>query len=207
MVILPVLASRRPASTRHIRQLPTTVKPGMPAIVRNLDARPLGSLDGVEPLAVGKFDFVSVDQDVGMEFRSWESGRGSGGLEACPLHFLCFSLTVSRRAATAPFHRHFFHRVRPAYPRIGAFDVFFQFAAELADGVLDGPGGAVGQAANGGAGNDADRVGDLQQQVEVLQPAPAGADAARSSARAQWVPSRQGVHWPQLSWAKKRQLL
>ena len=28
-----------------------------------------------------------------------------------------------------------------------------------------------------------------------------------SISRAQRVPSRQGVHWPQLSWAKNRQLL
>ena len=61
--------------------------------------------------------------------------------------------------------------------RIGPPDVIFQFAAELADGVLDGPGGAVGQAANRRAGNDADRVADLQQQIEILQPAAAGLDA------------------------------
>ena len=61
--------------------------------------------------------------------------------------------------------------------RVGALDVLFELAAELADRVLDRPGGAVGQAADRGAGHDADRVADLQQQVEILQPALAGLDA------------------------------
>ena len=35
----------------------------MPAVVRNLDAGPLGGLNAVEPLAGGELDFVSVDDD------------------------------------------------------------------------------------------------------------------------------------------------
>ena len=39
----------------------------------------------------------------------------------------------------------------------GPLDVVLELAAELADRVLDRPGGAVGQAADRGAGHDADR--------------------------------------------------
>ena len=50
-------------------------------------------------------------------------------------------------------------------------------AAELADGVLDRPAGAVGQAADRRARHDADLVADLFEDVQVLQPALAAADA------------------------------
>jgi hypothetical protein len=35
----------------------------MPAIIRDRDPRPLGRLNGVEPLLVAKLDFASVDDD------------------------------------------------------------------------------------------------------------------------------------------------
>ena len=45
------------AATRHDRQ------PGMPAVVRNLDAGALGSLDAVEALLVADFDFAAIYED------------------------------------------------------------------------------------------------------------------------------------------------
>ena len=49
------------AATAHDRQA------GVVAVVRDLDARPLGGLDGVDAPAVGQFDFASVDGDLGHE--------------------------------------------------------------------------------------------------------------------------------------------
>ena len=49
---------------------------------------------------------------------------------------------------------------------IRALDVIFELAAEFADGVFDGPGGAVGQATNGRTGDDANCVADFQKQIQ-----------------------------------------
>ncbi len=47
-------------STRHMRQLPAIVRPGMPAVVRDLDAEPLRGLDDGE--AVFDLDLSAVDR-------------------------------------------------------------------------------------------------------------------------------------------------
>src|ERR1700730_4811514 len=54
---------------------------------------------------------------------------------------------------------------------LSAANVFLQFPAELADDVLDRPAGAVGEAANRGAGHDAHLVADLVQDLQVFQSA------------------------------------
>jgi hypothetical protein len=46
-------------STRHIRQLPEIERPGMPAVVRDLDAGLVGRLD--HRVAVGDLDLPAVD--------------------------------------------------------------------------------------------------------------------------------------------------
>ena len=61
---------------------------------------------------------------------------------------------------------------------ICAFDVVLELIAKLAQHGFDEPGGAVGQAANCRAGDDADRVADFQQQFQVAQPSAAGLDSA-----------------------------
>src|SRR5947209_9083892 len=45
-------------------------------------------------------------------------------------------------------------------------DVLFELGPELADRVLDRPRGAVGEAADGGAGHDAHVVGELAHDVD-----------------------------------------
>src|SRR5579875_1483852 len=48
-------------------------------------------------------------------------------------------------------------------------DVLFELTPELADGILDRPTGAVGQAANRRAGYDAHLVAGHFQDVQILQ--------------------------------------
>src|SRR5579885_3372688 len=59
----------------------------------------------------------------------------------------------------------------------GPAEVLLQFRAEFADSVLDRPAGAVGQAADGRARHQAHVVADLLQDLQVLQPALAAAEA------------------------------
>ncbi len=61
--------------------------------------------------------------------------------------------------------------------RIGSFYIILEFASKFADGVFNGPGGAVGQAANGRAGHNADRIADFQKQIQICQPSASGLDA------------------------------
>src|SRR5262245_61075170 len=58
-----------------------------------------------------------------------------------------------------------------------ALDVRLELGAELLDRILDRPAGAVGQAADGRAGDDADAVADVGEDVEVLAAALAGSQA------------------------------
>src|SRR5262249_49608441 len=53
----------------------------------------------------------------------------------------------------------------------------FELRAEFFDAVFDRPGGAIGQAADGGPGHDADRVANFGQQVEIFEATAAGFDA------------------------------
>ena len=50
-----------------------------------------------------------------------------------------------------------------------AVDPVFEVAAVFVDGVFDGPGGSVAEAADRCAGDDADAVGDFQQEVDVTE--------------------------------------
>ena len=70
------------------------------------------------------------------------------------------------------FHLQTHQRALPS-----ALDPVFEVAAVFVDGVFDGPGGSVAEAADGRAGDDADAVGDFQQQVDVAQLAAAVEDA------------------------------
>src|SRR6185436_14045400 len=56
-------------------------------------------------------------------------------------------------------------------------DIVFELAAKLADCVLDGPGGAVGQSTDSRARNNADVVANLQQQIQIAQATAARLDA------------------------------
>src|SRR5581483_11261300 len=58
---------------------------------------------------------------------------------------------------------------------LALLDIFFQLAAKLRDGILYRPAGSVCQPANGRSWHDADVLGHLIQDLQVLQPPlPAG---------------------------------
>ena len=137
----------------------------MPAIVRDLDARPPRRLDGVDArcpagISISWPSMISAWVRIGIRLVRLNCHRR-------PRH-----LRRRHRADATGSHRTL---------GIGPSNIVLQFLAELADRGLDRPGGAVGQAADRRAGNDADRVADLQQQVEVLEPAAAGLDAVAAS--------------------------
>lgn len=65
---------------------------------------------------------------------------------------------------------------RRTFAAPSASDVFFELAAELVDGGLDRPGRSIRQAADRRSRNGADRVGDLEQQIDIAQFASAISD-------------------------------
>src|SRR5207253_2821044 len=85
-----------------------------------------------------------------------------------------------------------------------AAEVLLELRPELAHGVLHWPTGAVGQAADRRARHDADGIANLLQDLQVLQPAlataealhdlvhPAGALAARRTLAARLVGEEPG---------------
>ncbi len=56
-------------------------------------------------------------------------------------------------------------------------DVILELRTELGQGVLDGPGRAVGQAADRGTRHDPHVVGHVQHDIEIFEPPAAGLDS------------------------------
>ena len=75
-------------------------------------------------------------------------------------------------------------------------DAVLDLVAEVAEQALDRPGGRVAEAADGVA---LDLAGDVEQQVDLALSRPRRVTMRSITRHIQPVPSRQGVHWPQLS--------
>ena len=116
--------------------------------------------------------FRSVAISCSQSRRDWGSSRPHGLATVATKHL---SHVHARRSRPAP-------AVFPGTLPGWCADVLFELVAELADRVLDRPGGAVGQTADRRARNDADRVADFQQQLEILQSTAPGANSVRASA-------------------------
>ena len=75
-------------------------------------------------------------------------------------------------------------------------DALFDLGAEMPDQALDRPGRRVAQRADGVA---FDLLGDFLQQVDLSHLRPRPSTMRSITRHIQPVPSRHGVHWPQLS--------
>src|SRR3569623_1242329 len=135
----------------------------MPAIVRDFDPRTLGRLNAVEALGIVDLDFLSVYNNLGhaisqalMVRMRRRPPRRLHGTE------LRHALAIVERL----------HRLHGAIARrVRALDVVLELAVELANCILDRPGSAIRQAANRRTRHDADRIANLEQQLEIFQAA------------------------------------